>query len=84
MKKNKMTTQTPISARIDDAVLWAIDQEAMTGQTTRNRILNKGGQMYCIMEDLRRSFRMHESRDVRRKILRGFLKLYWPEAVDEL
>ena len=75
-----MVNQKPISARIDNTILWKVDQEVMLGTTTRNRILNQGAQLWLELVDARREYRMIHDPDVRRKILAGFLKKYFPEV----
>ena len=75
-----MVNQKAISARIDNIVLWKIDQEVMLGSTTRNRILNHGAQLWLDLVDARREYRAHCDSDVRRKILVGFLKKHFPEV----
>lgn len=79
-----MVRQTAISARIDNTTLWILDQEAMASGRTRNRMLNEGAVMYVRTLDARREYKMHQDAVVRRKILRGFLKAYFPEAADSL
>lgn len=74
--------QTPISARIDSTILWKVDQEAMLGYITRNGILNKGADIYCHLQDIRRALRVHQNQDTSLKILRGWISVYMPEARD--
>lgn len=74
-----MVNQKPISARIDNTILWNIDQEVMLGTITRNRILNEGAQLWLELVDARREYRMMRDSDARRKILVGFLKKHFPE-----
>lgn len=77
-----MTTQTPISARIDNTLLWSIEQETMAGGTKRNRILNEGARMWLDLHDRRRRMRAYGDDESRMALLVGFLKLYVPEAAD--
>lgn len=74
--------QKAISARIDNDVSWLIDQEVMTGSTNRNRILNEGARLWLSLADYRRSYRMHQDPETKKKIVTGFLKSWFPEAAD--
>lgn len=76
--------QKAISARIDNTTLWILEQETMATGRTRNRMINEGAKMYVKTLDARREYKMHQDAVVRRKILRGFLKTYFPEAADSL
>lgn len=73
-------TQTAISARIQNEVLWSINQEAQLGMYTRNRILNQGASLFLDLIDTRREYRAHPQQDVRRKIVKGFLLRWFPEC----
>ena len=73
-------TQKAISARIKHEVLWAMDQEAMVGVYSRNEILNLGGQLFVDLLDVRRQLRVVQDNTVKRKMIHGFMKKYWPEA----
>lgn len=73
-------TQKPISARIKHEVLWAIDQEAMLGTYNLNDILNRGGQLFVDLLDVRRQLRCVQDIPTKRKMIHGFMKKYWPEA----
>lgn len=75
-----MVNQKPISARIDNYILWAIEQETMLGTTTRNRILNEGAHLWLDLVDARREYRAHRDSDVRCKILIGFLSKHFREV----
>lgn len=77
-----MINQKAISARIHTTTLWRVDQEAMLGYETRNRILNRGADMYCHAQDIRRLIRSHHDLATRKKILYGFLKRWMPEAIE--
>ncbi len=79
-----MVNQTAISARIDNNTLWILEQETMVSGRTRNRMLNEGAAMYVRTLDMRRQYKMYQDTAVRRKILRGFLKAFFPEAADSL
>lgn len=81
-KKGKMVTQKAISARIENEILWDIDQEVQLGVTNRNRILNEGARLWLYLRDLRRSYSAIDDEEARRKMLRGFLRLWFPEALD--
>ena len=76
--------QTAISARIDNETLWILEQETMVSGRTRNRMINEGASMYVRTLDARRRYKMHPDRDIRRKILKGYLMTYFPEAANEL
>lgn len=73
-------TQTAISARIQNEVLWKINQETQLGLYTRNRILNKGASLFVDLLDVRREYQMHPQPDIRRKIVKGFLLRWFPEC----
>lgn len=75
-----MVNQKAISARINNYTLWMINQETMVSGTSRNRILNVGAKMYLDIIDARREYNMHQDPSVRRKILIGMLKRWFPEA----
>lgn len=79
-----MVNQKAISARIDNTTLWILEQETMASGRTRNRMLNEGAKMYVKTLDARRAYKIHQDAVVRRKILKGFLKTYFPEAADSL
>ena len=74
-----MNSQTPISARIDDVIKWRADQFASENRTTRNRMINDGLQVFMSLETMRADLRRYKSKDTRRKILKGFLKIWVPE-----
>lgn len=73
-------TQKAISARIKHEVLWAMDQEAMLGTYNRNDILNRGGQLFVDLLDVRRRLRTVQDITIKRKMIRGFMLKHWPEA----
>lgn len=75
-----MVNQKAISARIDNCILWQIEQETMTGSMNRNKILNQGARLWISLADARRAYRMHQDPEVRKKIVNGFLKSWFPEA----
>lgn len=79
-----MVNQKAISARIDNTTLWILEQETIATGRTRNRMINEGAKMYVKTLDARREYKMHQDAVVRRKILKGFLKTYFPEAADSL
>ena len=74
--------QKAISARIDNYVLWQIEQEVMTGSTNRNKILNQGARLWISLADSRRAYRMHQDPETKKKIVKGFLEYWFPEAVN--
>lgn len=77
-----MVNQKAISARINVNTLWQIEQEVMTGSMSRNKILNEGARMYLSLQDARRAYHAHGDEDVRKKIINGFLKYWFPEAAE--
>lgn len=77
-----MVTQKAISARIDNDILWQIEQETMTGSANRNKILNQGARLWISLADARREYNMHQDPEVRKKIVNGFLQLWFPEAAE--
>lgn len=79
-----MVNQTAISARIDNNTLWILEQETMATGRTRNRMINEGAAMYVRTLNARREYDAHRNAAVRRKILLGFLKTYFPEALASL
>lgn len=75
-----MDKKKAISMRIDNTVLWRVDQEAMVNTLTRNGILNAGASLYCRVQDSRRSYRAHrKNKGVAEKIVIGFLLQNFPE-----
>lgn len=77
-----MINQTLISARIDNYVLFLAALEKQASGRSRNGILNDGARMLLRLLDAKREYRVHEDPLVRRKIVRGFLRIYFPEAAD--
>lgn len=73
-------TQTAISARIQNEVLWEINQETQLGYYTRNRILNKGASLFIDLQNTRREYQSHPQLEIRRKIVKGFLLRWFPEC----
>lgn len=73
-----MVTQKPISARINTTTLAVIDQEVFVSGTSRNRILNEGGLLYCQLQDLRRRLRCYQVGD-REACLEQFFRRFIPE-----
>lgn len=76
-----MINQTAISARIHNITMWAMEQEKMAHGTSRSKILNEGSRLWINLADARREYRAHQDPEIRRKILNGFLKLWFPEAL---
>ena len=74
-----MISQVPISARIDSWTKWRVDQFASENRTTRNRMINDGLRLLMELETMRGNLRRYNSKDVRKKILKGFLKIWVPE-----
>ena len=79
-RSDDMVTQKPISARISHETLWEIEQEIMLGETTRNKILNDGARLWLDLRDTRRRIRAHGDTSIKRKIIRGFIAKWMPEA----
>lgn len=78
-----MVNQTPISARIDNTLLWQIEQEHMVNPSAnRNRVLNQGAKMFLDYLETKRQLRAGYDYDTRRKILRGFLAKWFPADRD--
>lgn len=77
-----MVNQKAISARIDNHILWQIEQETMLGSMNRNKILNQGARLWISLADARREYKMHQDPKVRKKIINGFLRNWFPEAAD--
>ncbi|MBO5832540.1 MAG: hypothetical protein J6Q95_04545 [Alistipes sp.] len=75
-----MLNQKPISARIQHQTLWEMELETQATGMSRNRILNEGARLYLNLLDTRRAYRSIPYPDDRKKILNGFLKLWFPEA----
>lgn len=75
-----MKNQVPISVRMDSIVKWRVDQEVMLGVYNRNNIINQGSDMFVDLVDARRMYMAHPDPVVRRKILKGFLVRWFPEA----
>lgn len=77
-----MLNQKPISARIHHQTIWEMDLEKLASGITRNHILNEGAMLYLYLLDTRRRYKSIPSPDDRKKILNGFLKLWFPEAAE--
>lgn len=78
-----MVNQKAISARMDSTILWEVDQEAMLGYATRNRILNLGAQQYVDIRGMRRNYGCVADLETKRKIIRGLFLKYFPEALQD-
>ena len=74
-----MINQVPISARIHSTTKWRADQFALEHGTTRNRMINEGLGVFMSLETMRANCRRYRSKEVWRKILKGFLKMWVPE-----
>lgn len=80
----RQITQKAISARISYQVLWEIDMETQVNPgMKRNTILNDGAKLYCHLQDTRRRVRLVENPEIKRAIIAGFAKLFFPELLDE-
>lgn len=76
--------QRAISARIHEQTLWEIDLETQVDPAMkRNTILNEGARLYCYLQDVRRRVRLTQDPEVRRAIVAGFAKLFFPELLEE-
>ena len=73
-------TQTAISARIQNEILWKIELETHRGTYTRNRILNQGASLFLDLMEARRLYRLYPQKDVKQKIVKGFLMRWFPEC----
>lgn len=78
-----MVNQKAISVRIDTTILWEVDQEAMLGYATRNRIINLGAQQYVDIRGMRRIYGCVDDLETKRKIIRGLFLRYFPEALQD-
>lgn len=74
-----MITQKPISMRIKYETYWKIYQETMVSGMTRNEILNIGAILFLDLLDTLREYKRFKTRETKTKILKGFLKKWWPE-----
>lgn len=77
-----MITQKPISARIQHETLWHMNQYRMASGTSINSMLNDGARMYLDNIGSRRLFGQYTNYTLRRKIVRGYLKKWFPEALE--
>lgn len=77
-----MINQKPISARIHHQTIWEMDLEKQASGMSRNHILNEGARLYLYLLDTRRRYKSIPFPDDRKKILNGFLKLWFPEAAE--
>lgn len=74
-----MINQVPISASINATTKWRADQFAYENCTTRNRMINQGLEVFMSLENMRAYLRCYKDKSIRRKILKGFLKMWVPE-----
>lgn len=80
----RQRNQRAISARIHEQTLWEIDMETQVNPgMKRNTILNEGARLYCYLQDTRRRVRLVEDPEVKRAIIAGFAKLFFPELLEE-
>lgn len=77
-----MINQQPISARIKHETMWAMNLERTVTGTSINSMLNDGARMYLDNVDARREFGLYTNYSLRRKIVRGYLKKWFPEALE--
>lgn len=76
--------QRAISARIHEQTLWEIDLEVQANpDMKRNTILNAGAKLWCYLQDTRRRVTLTDDPEVRRAIVAGFAKLYFPELLND-
>lgn len=80
----RQRNQRAISARIHNQTLWEIELETQVNPgVKRNAILNEGAKLYCYLQDVRRRVRLVQDPEVKRAIVAGFAKLFFPELLDE-
>lgn len=80
----RQRNQRAISARIHEQTLWEIDLETQANPAMkRNTILNEGAKLYCYLQNTRRRVRLVEDPEVKRVIIAGFAKLFFPELLEE-
>lgn len=58
-----MITQTPISLKIDSAVLERLNQEAKDSWKSRNRLINDAVVMYLELRDAQRWQKLQDTQD---------------------
>lgn len=72
-----MITQTPISLKIDSAVLERLNEEAKDSWKSRNKLINEAVEMYLELMDVQRYQRLQDTQD--RKVCKQalmFIKRY--------
>lgn len=72
-----MITQTPISLKIDSAVLERLNEEAKDSWKSRNKLINEAVEMYLELMDAQRYQRLQDTQD--RKVCKEalmFIKRY--------
>lgn len=79
-----MIRQKPISARIQYETMWNLEQERMASGSTINKMLNEGARMYLDTVYTRRIFGLNAHEIARRAMVRGYLKKWFPEALEVL
>ena len=53
-----MVTQKPISVRLDNDVVYLLEQETFVSAYTKNRLINRAIRLYCAMVDTDRRYHM--------------------------
>lgn len=77
-----MNRQKPISARIQYETMWNLEQERMAAGSSINKMLNEGARMYLDTVHTRRIFGLNAHKTARRAMVRGYLKKWFPEALE--
>lgn len=77
-----MINQKPISARIYHEILWKLDMERQVSGRSINALLNDGAALICDVKDTRRELKLYSgNKNVKDKIIIGFLKKWLPEGL---
>lgn len=77
-----MITQTPISLKIDTALLDKLNDEAMDTWMSRNKLINEAVEMYLELRDAQRSQKLQDKteRKVSKEALRFIKKHLVPDV----
>ena len=73
-----MTTQTPISLKIDTKLLVELDRETALGWTKRNRHINRAIRLYLSYKDTFRKIGSYGNLSDKRQELQDFIKEWFP------
>lgn len=77
-----MIIQKPISARIKHEIMWKLDMERQVSGQSVNALLNDGAVLICDVKDTRRELKCYSgNKNVKEKIITGFLKKWLPEGL---